>query len=322
MRGRVGIFITVLAVVSGLATAPLARAADPPEVNWPRVLPAIAVGFTPQTFELCANGSPRCVVRTLRTMDRRLRRMDARCDHNALFLRNYRLITQVYADLPASFWDDPRWLATEDAVFARLYFDAQSAWRAGRREDVPEAWRIAFGSADARSVQGAGDLLLGINAHVQRDMPFLLAGLGIVRPDGASRKPDHDRMNGVLNASYDDVVAQAVAQDDPDLAMYDVPGEADGFLEVQMVMGWREGVWRNAERLVRARSDAERRMVAASIEAQAAAAARMITLTFPMGGPFTGARRDALCAERGGTPPASARPAPGAALPALPPPGR
>jgi hypothetical protein len=294
----------LLAVAACAVAAPAAPAEDPPLVNWPTLLPALAVGFTPETFDLCRDGSPECVQRTLAEMDRRLAEMDARCDHNALFLRNYRLITQVYADLPPDFFDDPRWLANEDAVFAQLYFDAQDAWRAGRRADVPEAWRIAFAAADERRVQGAGDLLLGINAHVQRDMPYLLAGLGLVAPDGSSRKPDHDRMNGVLNASYDDVLAQAVEQDDPDLARYDVPGTADGFLEVQMVMGWREGVWRNAERLVRARTAAERELVARSIEAQAASTARMIEASFPIGGPFTNANRDALCAERGGTPPA------------------
>jgi hypothetical protein len=301
VQGCTRVLTLVLAAAACLLTAPAASADDPPEVNWPTVLPALAVGFTPEVFDDCRDGSPECVERTLAEMDRRLAEMDARCDHNALFLRNYRLITQVYADLPADFFDDPRWLANEDAVFARLYFEALDAWRAGRHEDVPEAWRIAFGAADDRAVQGAGDLLLGINAHVQRDMPFLLAGLGLVAPDGTSRKPDHDRMNRVLNASYDDVVAQAIEQDDPDLATYDVPGTADGFLEVQLVTGWREGVWRNAERLVRAGSDAERRVVAASIEAQAAASARLMRTMFPIGGPFTGARRDALCVERGGT---------------------
>jgi hypothetical protein len=291
----------VITAVVGLAAVPSVRADDPPEVNWPTLLPALAVGFTPEVFDDCRDGSPTCVEETLAEMDRRLAEMDARCDHNALFLRNYRLITQVYADLPPDYFDDPRWLANEDAVFARLYFESLDNWRAGRRAEVPEAWRIAFEAADDRSVQGAGDLLLGINAHVQRDMPYLLAGLGLVAPDGSSRKPDHDRMNSVLNASYDDVIAQAVEQDDPDLAMYDVPGTADGLLEVQMVMGWREGVWRNAERLVRARSDAERRLVAASIEAQAATSARLMKAMFPLGGPFTGARRDALCVERGGT---------------------
>jgi hypothetical protein len=236
-------------------------------------------------------------------MDRRLAAMDRRCDHNALFMRNYRLITQVYSGLPAGFFDDPRWLANEDAKFAHLYFDALDNWRAGRKGEVPEAWRIAFRDAGGRRVQGAGDLLLGINAHVQRDMPFLLAGLGLVAPDGSSRKPDHDRMNGVLNESYDDVYAQAIREDDPALAMYDVPGSADGFGAVQMVQSWREGVWRNAERLLRARTPAERALVAQSIEQQAATTARMIEASFPNAGPLNNAKRDALCRERGGRPP-------------------
>ena len=281
--------------------APAAQAEDPPFVNWPTLLPSLATGFTPEVFDDCRDGSPECVQRTLAEMDRRIAELDATCDHNALFARNYLLITQVYAGLPADFFDDPRWLANEDAVFARLYHEARDNWTAGRKDQVPEAWRIAFSAADERRVQGAGDLLLGINAHVQRDMPFMLAGLGLVAPDGSSRKPDHDRMNRVLNDSYDDVLQQAIEQDDPDLAMYDLPGSGDGFLEVQMVMGWREGVWRNAERLLRARSDAERQMVAESIEAQAAASARLIERSFPMGGPFTGQRRDALCVQRGGT---------------------
>jgi hypothetical protein len=37
-------------------------------------------------------------------------------------------------------------------------------------------------------VTGSGDLLLGISAHVNRDLPFVLASLGLVAPDGTSRK--------------------------------------------------------------------------------------------------------------------------------------
>ena len=289
--------LAVVAAVLGLA-APAARAEDPPFVNWPSLLPPLAVGFTESTFDTCRDGSPACVEATLAEMDRRLAVHDAACNHNALFLRNYRLVTQTYADLPDGYFDDDRYLAHEDAVFAKLYFDAEDAWRAGRVADVPEAWRIAFAAADGRKVQGAGNLLLGINAHVQRDMPYLLAGLGLVAPDGRSRKPDHDRFNAVLNASYDDVLEQAAEQDDPDLARYDLPGTADGFLEFQAVAGWREGVWRNAERLVRARNPAERAAVARSIEANAATWARMIQAAFPYNALFTPARRDALCRAR------------------------
>ena len=54
---------------------------------------------------------------------------------------------------------------------------------------VPRAWAIAFGAADERAMSAAGNLALGINAHVQRDLPFVLAAIGLVKPDGSSRKP-------------------------------------------------------------------------------------------------------------------------------------
>lgn len=298
---RVAGVLTAVAVCAGMVVPGAARAEDPPFVNWPALLPPLALGFTPSTFDVCADGDAGCVDATLAEMDRRLAQHDARCDHNAVFLRNYRLVTRTYADLPDGFFDDERYLAHEDAVFAKLYFDAEDAWREGRRDDVPEAWRIAFAAADERRVQGAGNLLLGINAHVQRDMPYLLAGIGLTAPDGTSRKPDHDRFNAVLNASYDDVLAQAARMDDPALADYDLPTSLDGLLEFQAIAAWREGVWRNAERLTLARTPAQRARVAASIEANATAWAKLIEAAFPIGGPFTNARRDALCRARGGT---------------------
>ncbi len=51
-------------------------------------------------------------------------------------------------------------------------------------------------------------MLLGINAHVQNDMPFVLAHLGLREPDGTSRKPDHDVANGALNRGYEEVVEE------------------------------------------------------------------------------------------------------------------
>ena len=55
---------------------------------------------------------------------------------------------------------------------------------------------------------------------------------------------------------------------------------------------WREGVWRNAERLLNARSDAERRRVALQIEANAAAWARLMSAPEE---PGYRAQRDAYC---------------------------
>ena len=59
--------------------------------------------------------------------------------------------------------------------------------------------------------------------------------------------------------------------------------------------GWREVVWRNAERLVNASSDAERAQVAASIEAYAATWAQAIAA---LPAPGYGDTRDQYCAQQ------------------------
>ena len=43
-----------------------------------------------------------------------------------------------------------------------------------------------------KTVTGAGDLLLGMNAHINRDLAFVLAGTGLIHPDGSSSKADYD----------------------------------------------------------------------------------------------------------------------------------
>lgn len=308
-RGIVSCVVVMAMTVGG----GVARAEDPPFVNWPSLLPSLATGFTPSTFDLCADGSPDCVQATLAEMRKRLAAYDAVCDHRALFLRNYLTVTEHYAALPPGFFDEDRHLAHEDAVFAQLYFDAVDAHEEGRMADLAPAWRIALDAAKSGATQGAGDLLMGINAHVQRDMPFMLAGLGLVAPDGSSRKPDHDRFNGPLNSSYDDVYRRGTEQDDPMLAFYDPPGTLDNAAAFQMIAAWREGVWRNAERLAFARTPAERAFVAQSIEAQAEASALLIREMTAYRPPLlTGAERDRHCTRRpadsgGGAPAADLR---------------
>ena len=98
----------------------------------------------------------------------------------------------------------------------------------------------------------SGNLSLGINAHVQRDLPFALAAIGLVKPDGSSRKPDHDRVNEFLNRVTDDLYAEIARRFDPTIDDTDLPGTADDAALFQIIPTWREIAWRNAERLVSA----------------------------------------------------------------------
>ena len=272
-RVRVGVACALLALAAGLSAAAAPARDSVPNLAWTAVLPPFPSSTQPQPGPV-----PNCRTPTMRCIDveiQRLKRLRDRlgCDHRGVFATTYLVLTQtlkrVLAEDPDLF-RQPRYLFTEDAVFANVYFDTFDAWGAGR--PVAGAWRIAFQTARSGNVNAAQDMLLGINAHVQNDMPFVLASLGLRTPSGQSRKPDHDAMNRVLNRAYAPVVhAVAERYDDRVTLTNSDLTPVDDLGGLEMVRGWREGVWRNAERLANARSDAERRWIALQIEANAAA---------------------------------------------------
>jgi hypothetical protein len=286
-----------------LLTAGAARAEDPPYLGWSALLPGLTTEFDPSSENDCTAGRTHCVDATIREMRRRFDPLAKSCDHDSIFALAYLRTTEEYRrtiDDPTFFEDTP-FVNHEDVVFARRYFDAFDAWHSGRRADAPRAWQIAFQSAADRSMPASGDLELGINAHVQRDLPFVLAAIGLVKPDGSTRKTDHDRVNEFLNRVTDDLYAEIAQRFDPTVNDGNVPGTtADDATVFQIIPTWREIAWRNAERLVSASSDAERAQVAASIESYAASQADMIRLAQGYGPLRNSAARDAYCSTHHG----------------------
>src|SRR3954470_17299784 len=166
-----------------LVLAPAARAQDAPFVGWTQLLPGLTTEYQPSSLNDCTAGRTHCVDAVIREMQRRFAPLATSCDHDAIFALSYLLTTIEYRrtiDDP-TFFQDTRFVNHEDAVFASFYFDAYDAWHAGGA--APAAWRIAFQAAADRRVTAAGDLALGINAHVMRDLPYVLAGIGLVKPD-------------------------------------------------------------------------------------------------------------------------------------------
>jgi hypothetical protein len=238
----------------------------------------------------------------IREMQRRFDPLAAACDHDAIFSLTYLRTTEEYRrtieDL--TFFQDTAFVNHEDAVFARYYFEAYDNWEAGRRAAVPQAWAIAFQAADQRAVSAAGNVALGINAHVQRDLPFVLAAIGLVKPDGSSRKPDHDRVDEFLNRVADELYPEIARRFDPTIDDSELPGTADNFAEFQIIPTWREIAWRNAERLVSAPDAQARAQVAADIEAYAASQAQTLRAGYQYAPLGDSAARDAYCAEHHG----------------------
>jgi hypothetical protein len=291
----------LLSIVVSLMTAVPAAAEDPPFVDWSSLLPGLATTFEPSSENLCTSGRPGCVDAVVREMQRRFNREAAACDHDTIFALSYLRTTEEYRRTLAEpgFYEDARFVTHEDAVFARLYFDAFDAFHRGDLAATPPAWRIAFDAAADHAVPAAGDLFLGINAHVQRDLPFALAAIGLVKPDGSTRKTDHDAVNRFLNRVMDDLIPEIARRFDPTIDDTNLPTTIDDLLTFQVIPAWREAAWRNAERLATAPDAKSRAVVAASIESYAASQAQLLRTATMYPLRLGAAARDAFCAANG-----------------------
>jgi hypothetical protein len=233
----------------------------------------------------CRPGRDACVDRLIVDMRRSLDRLG--CGHGSAFALLYLRTTEsIRAALRAGEFGDRRFWSRITFGFGRYYLDALDAWRRGERRRVPEAWRIAFRAARDERVSTLGDLFLGINAHVNRDLAFIYHGLGV------RNHADHLHVNDVLARVQPVVYPEILATLDPTVAGQ-APKDASLSLDI---FAWRELAWRNAARLRAARTRAARRRVAAGIERHSVAVARRIRAALPATAAANRAR-DAYCAQ-------------------------
>jgi hypothetical protein len=274
-----------------------ASASTQPNVAWSSYLAGWTDEFVPTSDNDCVAGRDNCLKATLKELARIADSTAQSCSHDAVFARAYLRMTQTYGwsrDI-SGYYEDVPFANHQDAVFAKYYTDAYYAYRSGG--SVPEAWRIAFDASRDEQVSGTGSLLLGMNAHINRDLPFVLAAVGLVAPDGSSRKPDYDAVEKWLYTATEPLVAEFAARFDPTIDDADDPLGLSNLALFQMVSAWRESAWRNAEALVSAPTAEARAQVAASIEAEATEGAKSLLATQSYVPPLSSAGpRDQWCA--------------------------
>ncbi|HYZ82357.1 MAG TPA: DUF5995 family protein, partial [Solirubrobacteraceae bacterium] len=258
--------VSLLAVLA-LALPGAALAEDPPFTGWSNLLPGSpGLAYDPGSADECVSGKLNCVDKVIREMTRRFAPLASSCQHNAIFALTYLRTTEEYrgATTTPGFFEDPGFVNHEDAVFAAYYFRAYDDYASGRRAAVPAAWRVAFDAARDRTVSAQGNVFLGMNAHINRDLPYVLEGIGLVKPDGSSRKPDHDKVNEFLNRIGDEVFREIARRFDPTAVSADNGTLLDDWASFQIVPAWREQAWRYAEMLAATKGNPVAR---ASVEA-------------------------------------------------------
>ena len=172
-----------------------------------------------------------------------------------MFLATYQRTTQAVGDaIDSASFEDPGWVERWDVVFADLYLTALDAELAGGQK-VPRPWRLAF--AASPDLPPLRHVLLGINAHVNYDLPQAL--LTVISDDDFSdpllmdrRRRDHERIDAVL--------ASRVAAEDDELTATGGASILDRLLAPLNRLGSkrflreaRQKVWHNTLELQEAR---------------------------------------------------------------------
>jgi hypothetical protein len=205
--------------------------------------------------------------------------------HRRVFLGTYLRTTQaVGAAIDRGTFEDPDWVDTWDVAFAELYLAAHDNDLAD--EPVARPWRLAFDAP--AELPPLRHVLLGINAHVNYDLPQAL--LAVISDDDFAdpvlmdrRRRDHERIDGVL--------ASRVGAEDDQLAASGTSGAKDLLDRVltplnrlssrRFLRESRQKVWHNTAELQNARAEGLEAYAVRLAELELLSAAKIADLLQP-----------------------------------------
>ncbi|MBX7244514.1 MAG: hypothetical protein K1X53_03390 [Candidatus Sumerlaeaceae bacterium] len=260
--------LTVLSALRGVsvcATLLLAGCAIHPRTPAHHPVSSKSISIPPK-FTTPANSEA-----GLASIERQFRRNG---DRRGVFAVAYLVTTrQIRADIHSGLFHDRKWADRGLVIFANLYRDALLNYQSGCLDRVPPAWRASFDAAASNHVTVLEDLVLGVSAHINRDLPFALEQAGI-QPDPTIRYRDFLAVNHSLEAIVDDI-QDCVARDyAPGLRQIEtLSGRLDETVVLAAIRHARNIAWRHGVCLITAPTIADRNRVAAEIEAYALAQA-------------------------------------------------
>jgi hypothetical protein len=302
----------IRAMLAAIAATAATLAATTPSLGQdPAGKPILPPHPTPQYLPYdgsdCRSGDPVCIAQTVAEMYRRVNAVVPVCDHRAPFATAYLRVTEEWKRrLAASYFEDAVWTQHVDRVFAGLYFDAYDAYAAGRRDQVPPAWLLAFDAARDRRTPALGNFFVEFSAHVNRDLVFALEHVGLQSADGRSHKADYDKGNAIVTGLAPSVLQELVERYDPttDNGYFFPVDQAI----INLFLFWRERTWRNAQALIDAPNPAARQAIADQVERQTALEGQVYLEIGTYRDAAGSAVRDAYCAKHGGQRPAAYQP--------------
>ena len=206
----------------------------------PREADTDLVDLTSDPYESLAGARDR-----LDRLETLLRQRD---DRRAVFLSIYTHMTRaVQRSVEREVFADPDWMRAYTVTFANYYREAFLAFEQGRRQAVPEPWRIAFDTAVAGDALVVQDAFLGINAHINYDLALTLRDVGL-DPNRRQKRTDHRAINDILarlvdaqQAALAEIYAPGIDEVDAILGGFDETVSLFSLTESRK-QAWRVGV--------------------------------------------------------------------------------
>lgn len=198
-------------------------------------------------------------------------------DRRAIFLTLYGIVSaEMRARVAEGAFTDNAWVKRYAVAFANLYRTALEDYDAGRMDAVPKAWRLCFDAAKAGRGLVLQDMFLGVNAHVNNDLPSALSSVSI-DPDRPGRYRDHAAVNAVLGSVTERATQRIAALYAPGVTLLDdCAGQLDEMASMFSLEVARESAWEAAVSLANARTSFEKRLATTLIGSRAAVVARLL----------------------------------------------
>ena len=195
-------------------------------------------------------------------------------DRRAIFLDCYLHMTRnMLAALEAGEFHDTAWVGALLQRFAGHYFAALHFYEQ-ESAAAPAVWRITHDAAREPQTMTLQHLFLGVNAHINYDLvltvvEMLAAEWPTMDEDARSRcRADYSHVNQVIAHTIDAVQDEVVEPATPPLKFLDdLLGPLDEWATEQVIVAWRDEVWRHAVAMLEAPTPAAREAQRRDVEA-------------------------------------------------------
>jgi len=177
-------------------------------------------------------------------------------DQRLIFLSCYQMMTgNVLNAIQAQEFEDGVWVQTLMEDFAEVYFTALSQFE--QNHHPPKVWQIAFEAPALSHLHVIQNLILGVNAHINYDLVFVLSNLlgsewdHLDQEQQQVRYRDHCRINGIIHQTINAVQDQIIERFEPKFDLIDkLLGPFDEWITAKIISNWRDEVWESAVQML------------------------------------------------------------------------